>query len=106
MELVAAWCAERGLAIEPYGVDISPALAELARRRLPRWADRIWTGNAVDWQPPGAMRFDYAADRPRATRTPPRRCELSASTSQVRPAAATARPYAWLTNVADGPGTS
>jgi hypothetical protein len=44
MESVAAWCAERGLAIEPYGVDISPALAELARRRLPQWADRIWVG--------------------------------------------------------------
>ena len=50
---------ERGLAIEPYGVDISPALAELARRRLPQWADRIWVGNAVNWRPPGAMRFDY-----------------------------------------------
>ena len=59
MESVAAWCAERGLAIEPYGVDISPALAELARRRLPQWADRIWVGNAVNWRPPGAMRFDY-----------------------------------------------
>jgi 2-polyprenyl-3-methyl-5-hydroxy-6-metoxy-1,4-benzoquinol methylase len=59
MESVAAWCAERGLAIEPYGVDISPALAELARRRLPQWADRIWVGNAVNWRPPGARRFDY-----------------------------------------------
>jgi SAM-dependent methyltransferase len=59
MESVAAWCAERGLAVEPYGVDISPALAGLARRRLPRWADRIWTGNAVDWRAPGGMRFDY-----------------------------------------------
>jgi 2-polyprenyl-3-methyl-5-hydroxy-6-metoxy-1,4-benzoquinol methylase len=59
MESVAAWCAERGLAIEPYGVDISPALAELARRRLPQWADRIWVGNAVNWRPPGGMRFDY-----------------------------------------------
>jgi hypothetical protein len=59
MESAAAWCAERGLAVEPYGVDISPALAELARRRLPRWADRIWTGNAADWRPPGGMRFDY-----------------------------------------------
>jgi len=59
MESVAAWCAESGLAVEPYGVDISPALAELARRRLPRWAHRIWTGNAVAWRPPGGMRFDY-----------------------------------------------
>jgi SAM-dependent methyltransferase len=59
MESVAAWCAERGLAVEPYGVDISPVLAELARCRLPRWAGRIWIGNAVNWQPPGTMRFDY-----------------------------------------------
>lgn len=40
MESVAAWCAERGLDVEPYGVDISPALAELARRRLPQWVGR------------------------------------------------------------------
>ena len=59
MESVAAWCAERGLAVEPYGVDISPALAELARRRLPQWDGRIWTGNAVEWRPPVGMRFDY-----------------------------------------------
>ena len=42
--------------MEPYGLDISPELADLARRRLPEWADRIWTGNAVDWTPP--RRFD------------------------------------------------
>jgi 2-polyprenyl-3-methyl-5-hydroxy-6-metoxy-1,4-benzoquinol methylase len=59
MESVAAWCAERGLAVEPYGVDISPALAKRARQRLPRWADRIWAGNAADWRPPGSQRFDY-----------------------------------------------
>ena len=59
MESVATWCAERGLAVEPYGVDISPALTELARRRLPQWADRIWVGNAVDWRPPAGLRFDY-----------------------------------------------
>jgi SAM-dependent methyltransferase len=59
MESVAAWCAERGLAVDPYGVDISPELAELAQRRLPQWADRIWAGNAVDWRPPGGERFDY-----------------------------------------------
>ena len=33
MESVAAWCAERGLTVEPYGVDISAGLTELARRR-------------------------------------------------------------------------
>jgi 2-polyprenyl-3-methyl-5-hydroxy-6-metoxy-1,4-benzoquinol methylase len=59
MESVAAWCAERGLDVEPYGVDISPKLAGLARRRLPQWADRIWAGNAVGWRPPDGLRFDY-----------------------------------------------
>lgn len=57
MESVAAWCAERGLAIEPYGVDIAPELAQLARARLPQWADRVFEGNAAIWTPP--RRFDF-----------------------------------------------
>jgi len=56
MECMQAWCAEAGIACEPYGLDIAPALAELARSRLPHWGDRIFTGNAIDWQPP--RRFD------------------------------------------------
>lgn len=59
MESVVAWCAEDGHAIEPYGIDLGPRLVELARDRLPRWADRIWMGNAISWRPPGGMRFDY-----------------------------------------------
>jgi hypothetical protein len=47
MESMAAWAQ-----VEPYGVEISPELAELARRRLPHWADRIWVGNAAEWAPP------------------------------------------------------
>ena len=42
--------------VQPYGLEISPELAEVARRRLPRWADRIWVGNALEWLPP--RRFD------------------------------------------------
>ena len=41
MESMAAWAG-----VEPYGLEISPELAELARRRLPHWAERIWVGNA------------------------------------------------------------
>jgi len=59
MESVATWCAQRGLRIEPYGVDLSTGLVELARRRLPQWAERIWVGNAIDWLPPAGLRFDY-----------------------------------------------
>jgi hypothetical protein len=51
MESMAAWAA-----VEPYGLELAPELAALARRRLPRWADRIWVGNAADWTPP--RRFD------------------------------------------------
>lgn len=57
MESVRSWCAERGIVIEPYGVDISPELAALARTRLPQWAERIHVGNAAEWIPP--RRFDY-----------------------------------------------
>lgn len=59
MESVRAWAAERGRLIEPYGVDIAPRLVELARRRLPAWADRIEVGNAVDYRPTGGRRFTF-----------------------------------------------
>src|SRR5256885_4421623 len=51
IESMQRWCAEKGIAIEPFGLDISPELADLARRRLPQWADRIYTDNALDWRP-------------------------------------------------------
>ena len=57
METAVAWAAERGHALEPYGLDLSPELSALARRRLPHWQDRIFTGNALDWDPP--RRFDF-----------------------------------------------
>jgi SAM-dependent methyltransferase len=59
MESVQRWAGERGLAIESYGLDLAPGLVELARRRLPWWAARIWVGNAINWRPPGEMRFDF-----------------------------------------------
>jgi hypothetical protein len=51
MDSMAGWAG-----VEPYGLEISPELAELARRRLPHWADRIWVGNGAEWRPP--RRFD------------------------------------------------
>lgn len=56
MECVVGWCAERNITVEPYGVDISPPLAQRARERLPEWADRIWVGDALTWSPP--LTFD------------------------------------------------
>jgi SAM-dependent methyltransferase len=57
MECLERWSQQRGWPVEPYGLDIAPELADLARRRVPRWADRIFVGNAIDWQPP--RRFDF-----------------------------------------------
>ncbi|PWN04206.1 class I SAM-dependent methyltransferase [Nocardioides silvaticus] len=57
MESVAGWAAEDGRTLAPYGLDISAALSDLARERLPHWADRIWTGNAMSFDPP--RRFTY-----------------------------------------------
>src|ERR671915_499848 len=51
MESMAVWAG-----VEPHGLEISPELAELARRRLPHWSERIWVGNALHWTPP--RRFD------------------------------------------------
>jgi SAM-dependent methyltransferase len=56
MESIERWGRAKGLAIEPYGLDISPELAQLARRRLPDWADRIFVGNALGWTPPFRFR--------------------------------------------------
>lgn len=56
METLQQWTARRGLRIEPYGLDIAPELADLARQRLPQWRDRIYVGNAISWMPP--RRFD------------------------------------------------
>ena len=59
METAPAWCAERGIHIEPHGLDLSAELVSEARRRLPAWAGRIWVGNALDWMPPDGRRFDF-----------------------------------------------
>lgn len=54
MECIPRWTS---FDVEPYGVDISEELATLAHQRLPQWTDRIWTGNALTWQP--SMHFTY-----------------------------------------------
>ena len=57
MESVVRWAGQDGYSIEPYGLDISRKLAELARSRLPQWQDRIFVGNALFWAAP--FRFDF-----------------------------------------------
>jgi SAM-dependent methyltransferase len=69
MESIVGWAAEDGHDIEPFGLDHSWALTALARHRLPQWADRIHTGNAIDWVP--ARPFDYV--RTELAYVPPQR---------------------------------
>jgi hypothetical protein len=54
MESITEWSR---FAIEPYGLDFGPGLVALAKRRLPRWADRIYYGDAATWTP--SRRFDF-----------------------------------------------
>ncbi len=75
MECVQAWCAERGVAVEPYGMDLGPELVRLARQRLPHWADRLWVGNMQTWTAPDRQRFDTVHARPDAV-LPDRRAAL------------------------------
>ena len=71
MESMRTWAGERGFAIEPHGLDASARLAQLARDRLPAWADRVHAGDAREWEPYARFdfvrtEFEYAApaDRP------------------------------------------
>jgi SAM-dependent methyltransferase len=54
LESVVRWSEHR---LEPYGLDFSPRLVALARARLPDLADRIFLGDALEWEPP--RRFDF-----------------------------------------------
>jgi len=57
LECTLRWTAERGLRIEPFGLDNSERLLELAKKRLPGYADNFFHGNAYDWK--GPQRFDF-----------------------------------------------
>jgi len=57
LECVMGWKAEGGITIDPFGLDISSALIELAKIRLPEFSDHFYTANAYEWLPP--RRFDF-----------------------------------------------
>lgn len=52
-----AWARERGLRIEPFGLELLPRVAELVRSLQPALAERIWTGSVMLWLP--QQRFRY-----------------------------------------------
>ena len=57
LECLLDWTLRKGIAIDPFGLDYSAQVAQLARQRLPQFAHHIFTGNAWDWRPP--RRFDF-----------------------------------------------
>jgi hypothetical protein len=56
------WAAERGVAIEPHGVELMPRVAELARSLHRELAARIWTGSVMSWVPPSRFRYVTVPD--------------------------------------------
>ncbi|WP_240419470.1 methyltransferase domain-containing protein [Paenibacillus periandrae] len=45
------------LQVDFYGLDISHELIHLAKKRLPNWKDKLYTGNAFKWIPEN--KFDF-----------------------------------------------
>jgi len=53
------WGGERGLRLTPHGVDISPALIELAGTRLPDFSSNLHVGDSWTWSPPRQYEHVY-----------------------------------------------
>ncbi|MBA3778961.1 MAG: SAM-dependent methyltransferase [Chloroflexi bacterium] len=57
LQCLVAWAGERGIRLNPYGLDVGARLIDLAKHRWPERADQLWVGDAWSWNPP--RRFDY-----------------------------------------------
>ncbi len=57
LECLIAWAIERGVVIEPHGIDLVPELIDLARNRMPAYASNFTSANGFRWRPP--RRYDY-----------------------------------------------
>ncbi len=55
---MVGWGAERGVTVDPYGVDIAPELVDRARSDHPELASHFWVGDALAWVHPEGERFD------------------------------------------------
>jgi SAM-dependent methyltransferase len=60
LECLITWAKEKGLTLTPFGLDIGPQLIDLAKRRMPHFADHFWVGNAWDWPAPRKFPYVYA----------------------------------------------
>jgi hypothetical protein len=57
MEMVHQWATALEFDVPVFGVEISEGLLDLAKRRLPHWADHFYLGNSFYWKP--VQKFDY-----------------------------------------------
>jgi hypothetical protein len=62
MVTLPGWAAERGVSITPYGLELLPRVAELARALHPTLAGHIWTGSIMTWVPETRFRYVTALD--------------------------------------------
>lgn len=59
LKCLLKWGGERGLSLTPHGLDQGSSLIELAKGRLPEYANNFHVGNAWDWQPQRKYRYVY-----------------------------------------------
>ena len=59
LKCLLEWGIERGLRLVPHGLDLGSRLTELAKRRLPEYADNFHVGNAWDWKPERKYGYVY-----------------------------------------------
>lgn len=57
---VVNWADERGFSLTPHGIDLGSRLVDLARSRLPEFADNFVAANAWTWQPDRRWTFVYS----------------------------------------------
>ena len=59
-EDVVTWAGEKGHEIVPHGVDLGARLVDLARERLPEYADNFSVADAWTWEPDRQWTFVYS----------------------------------------------
>lgn len=59
LKCLMEWGKERDIGIVPHGLDQGGRLIELAKARLPKFADNFHVGNVWDWQPKRRYRYVY-----------------------------------------------
>ncbi len=57
LQCLLKWLAPKQVLIEPFGLDMSSALIELAKQRFPKRTQNFWLGNCCSWKP--LRPFDY-----------------------------------------------